>query len=78
MSDDCHAFPQGPDSNDSAAPGMTLRDYFAAHVLCGMMAYPGQEGRGSFHSNCTTDQAAKEAYIMADAMLKARKATVLS
>jgi hypothetical protein len=43
--------------------GMTLRDYFAAKVL-----------PQCFEVSTTTDIAAKEAYKMADAMLKAREA----
>ena len=43
--------------------GMTLRDYFAASVL-----------PQCFEVSTTTDIAAKEAYRMADAMLKAREA----
>lgn len=51
--------------------GMSLRDYFAAAVLQGLMAYPAD--------NNGTNQLKKEAmryadcsYAMADAMLKAR------
>jgi hypothetical protein len=43
--------------------GMTLRDYFAAKAL-----------PQCFEVSATTDIAAKEAYRMADAMLKAREA----
>ena len=43
------------------ALSMTLRDYFAAKVL-----------PQCFEVSTTTDIAAKEAYRMADAMLKAR------
>ena len=43
--------------------GMSLRDYFAAKVL-----------PQCFEVSTTTDIAAKEAYRMADAMMKARKA----
>jgi hypothetical protein len=42
--------------------GMTLRDYFAAKVL-----------PQCFEVSTTTDIAAKEAYRMADAMMKARE-----
>ncbi len=51
--------------------GMTLRDYFAAKALSGWLAsYP--------ESNChpvaagNADEVAKQAYMLADAMLKAR------
>lgn len=43
--------------------GMTLRDYFAARVLAQCL------------ENCSTNaRAAEEAYIIADAMIKAREA----
>jgi hypothetical protein len=49
-----------------AAQGMTLRDYFAAHALAGMLS----DGR----SNSNAIQwMPKEAYGLADAMLAARK-----
>ena len=44
--------------------GMTLRDYFAAKAL-----------PQCFEVSATTDIASKEAYRMADAMLKARETT---
>jgi hypothetical protein len=46
-----------------AVGGMTLRDYFAAKAL-----------PQCFEVSTTTDIAAKEAYRMADAMMKAREA----
>jgi hypothetical protein len=58
------AFPQYVINNGGAYidGGMTLRDYFAAKVL-----------PQCFKVSTTTDIAAKEAYRMADAMLKARE-----
>lgn len=53
--------------------GMTLRDYFAAKALTGLLSYPGQEGRGSHHSNSTPDLTARDAYVYADAMLAHRQ-----
>jgi hypothetical protein len=44
-------------------PGMTLRDYFAAKALQGILA----------DSDCFWDGAAPLAYQYADAMLKARQ-----
>ena len=44
--------------------GMTLRDYFAAKAMQGMMA-------GNWNTNY--DDWAKHAYSLADAMIKARK-----
>jgi hypothetical protein len=45
--------------------GMSLRDYFAAQALLGIIAHP--DGGGSF------DSLAGYAYKYADAMLKARE-----
>ena len=47
--------------------GMSLRDYFAAKYIAGYMAHPGI----GFASR---DEAAQEAYLMADALLAARNA----
>lgn len=52
--------PAFPPSNPGYAHGMTLRDYFAAKAMQALI-----------HKNYF-DVAAKEAYQMADAMLKAR------
>ena len=49
-----------------ASHGMTLRDYFAAKAMQCMYA------NGSFPTGIMLDTA-KEAYEMADAMMKARK-----
>jgi len=48
-----------------AVGGMTLRDYFAAKAMQGMLACPG---------SIRVDDDASLAYKMADAMLKARQA----
>jgi hypothetical protein len=53
-------------------PGMTLRDWFAGKALSGMLSYPGDERRGSYHNNSTPDLIAVDAYGLADAMLRAR------
>jgi hypothetical protein len=51
--------------------GMTLRDYFAAKAMQGLIASP----RGTPDGKDATDAYyAKAAYVMADAMLKAREA----
>ncbi|ATM21050.1 hypothetical protein [Raoultella ornithinolytica] len=53
--------------------GMTLRDYFAAKALSGWLAsYP----ESNFHPVAAgnADEVAKQAYMLADAMLKAREA----
>jgi len=75
------AFPMQESELSGSIPaqgGMTLRDYFAAKALAGMMAYPGGEGNGSWHSNSSQDEVAKVAYSYADAMLVARKAKATS
>ena len=64
------AFPVHPNVNldlDKRWCGMTLRDYFAAKAMEGMLA----ENGGGARSN---DDLAVIAYALADAMLKAREA----
>jgi len=46
------------------AAGMSLRDWFAGQALAGFAA-----------EKCSADQTAHAAYLMADAMLAARKET---
>ena len=53
--------PAFPPSNPGYAHGMTLRDYFAAKAMSEITWGNGY------------DYAAKQAYLMADAMLKARE-----
>jgi hypothetical protein len=48
------------------AANMTLRDYFAAKAMQGMLACPAQPQSGP-------DMYARDAYAIADAMLKARE-----
>ena len=59
------AFPNEAYGNAGPHIGMTLRDYFAAKALeqHGFLTRPYD----------TTDEAAKNCYRMADAMLKARE-----
>jgi hypothetical protein len=52
---------------DMYSLGMTLRDYFAAKAIQGMLACPVQPQSGP-------DMYARDAYTIADAMLKARDA----
>lgn len=50
-------------------PGMTLRDWFASQAMQGLIASP----RGPVNGGTVTDSwVAENAYIVADAMLKAR------
>ena len=59
------AFPTG-----TGYQGMTLRDYFAAKALQGLLADPNAfEDTGLGIEN----EYAEQAYVYADAMLKARK-----
>jgi hypothetical protein len=63
-----HTEANGANSGDV---GMTLRDYFAAQAMQGLIASP----RGTPDGKDATDAYyAKAAYVMADAMLKAREA----
>lgn len=63
------AFPAGLAIGDRAKleGGMTLRDYFAAKAMQGMLA--------NQHPYQASDEHmfARDAYVMADAMLKARE-----
>lgn len=67
------AFPRTANDSDRRSDiysevGMSLRDYFAGMALMGSIAFPipGQEK--------IPENAAKWAYVYADAMLKAREA----
>lgn len=74
-----HAFPvpagdyNGSKNGNGYRAGMTLRDYFAAAAMQGMLAYPGCEQRGSHHNNNCPEWVAAMAYDYADAMLEARE-----
>ena len=59
------AFPVPNDANVNDQEGMTLRDYFAAKAMTGICA-------SSPTDNFTDQRIAREAYNLADAMLKAR------
>jgi hypothetical protein len=61
------AFPSHGSMGELAHEGMTLRDYFAAKAMQGMLACPVQPQSGA-------DMYARDAYFVADAMLKAREA----
>ena len=70
------AFPSGNevtlgDWKSHGHSGMTLRDYFAARAMQGLIASP----RGLLGKNEITDvDYAQAAYLIADAMMKAREA----
>ena len=58
----------GPAFPDEVNYGMTLRDYFAAKAMAGIMAIPNHWYQHD------AEYIAEEVYELADAMLKARKA----
>lgn len=60
------AFPTYVAANSNAKSGMTLRDHFAGLAMQGMATSFGWQG-GPF------DKVARDAYGMADAMLKVRE-----
>jgi hypothetical protein len=54
---------------------MTLRDYFAAKAMQGLISCPDwRENVGEEEGIDASDCTARAAYMMADAMLKAREA----
>ncbi|AMA03110.1 hypothetical protein ACSITO_000365 [Enterobacter hormaechei] len=63
------AFPTRDDNYDSkySGPGMTLRDYFAAKAMQGIISSECNYGAFS--------DLASDAYSIADAMLRAREAS---
>ena len=66
------AFPySGVGDELNYSKGMTLRDYFAGQVAIGAMS---QYWNGDRFNDPTSEDIAQEAYQIADAMLKARKA----
>ena len=63
------AFPFWSDSGGLAGhAGMTLRDYFASSFVASVHVFV------SLSAGNTPDEVAKQAYALADAMLKAREA----
>ena len=63
------AFPALNEVGLEKAYGMTLRDYFAAKAMQGMLA-----GLLAYGHDILWNQIAEDAYKQADAMLKAREA----
>ena len=76
MIDGCRqAFPSNLIDGSLHIAGMTLRDYFAAKSLNGMLAH-SRNGRGYRPTNPNQhwhEAIAQEAYALADAMMKARE-----
>jgi hypothetical protein len=52
--------------------GMTLRDYFAAKAMQGLIASGWESDHREMSPNTGSISVAVDAYVMADAMLKAR------
>ena len=70
------AFPLGASEYAGHGPqaGMTLRDYFAAKAMQGMLANGDWVARMSDHTGIDPDECtARAAFEVADAMLEARK-----
>ncbi len=63
--DNPHAFPQPDASGRISEEGMSLRDYFAARAMQGMVVGTEYVGLGP-------ERIAVDAYELADAMLKER------
>ena len=68
---DIPAFPQ-PINPGEQGRGMTLRDYFAARVLQGVMSSVDMGIVFSKGDKPPSDEIAESCYAMADAMMKAR------
>jgi hypothetical protein len=71
------AFPSHGSMGEVAQEGMTLRDYFAAKAMQSILpSYQNvfDDETGSDDDPTFPELLAKDAYIMADAMLKAREA----
>jgi len=71
---DIPAFPCHPDIDNKLFDGMTLRDYFAAKVLQGVMSSLEMGIVFSKGDKPPSDEIVESCYAMADAMMKARKA----
>lgn len=61
-----------PPQSSASYPGMSLRDYFAAKAIVGLLTMP-DEWAAYNRRDTWRDEAAKAAYQLADAMLKARQ-----
>lgn len=55
-------------------PGMSLRDYFAAAALTALITDSCQTIGGGYDAEASAQCYADDAYMIADAMLKAREA----
>jgi hypothetical protein len=66
------AFPWTHDN--MTCTGMTLRDYFAAKAMQGLLANPKLQKEILAQGGCVSGWIETSAYAFADAMLKAREA----
>lgn len=67
------AFPWPDPEQNSGATGMTMRDYFAARAMQGMLANPQCDY--SPMTKSAVEQVAADAWALADAMIAAKPAT---
>jgi hypothetical protein len=65
--------PKGHSANENPQ-GMTLRDYFAAKAMQGLISSHWCEEARVLSPKLGAEELATDAYIMANAMLKARQA----
>ena len=65
--------PQGHSANENPQ-GMTLRDYFAAKAMQGLISSHWCEEARVLSPKLGAEELATDAYIMANAMLKVRQA----
>jgi len=68
------AFPAPAGVSHITEQGMTLRDYFAAKALQGLLANPKLQKEILAQGGCVSGWIETSAYAFADAMLKAREA----
>jgi len=66
-------FPETSGGHAAAFQGMTLRDYFAAKALQGLLANPKLQKEILAQGGCMSGWIEDSAYGFADAMLKARE-----
>lgn len=76
MTDNIPAFPVFPETGSghaSAFQGMTLRDYFAAKAMQGLLANGWCAEQREIAPSMGEREVALDAYRLADAMMKARE-----
>lgn len=64
------AFPTAPTEWSGLNEGMSLRDYFAAQAMCALLTNNSDDAEDRVRN--AADLIASRAYVMADAMIKAR------